>query len=191
MALSSVDFPAPFEPISPTTSPGTGPEVDVVHRHQAAEGHREVDRPQHRTVVVGPPLADGDGPGQRRGWFDRWLRRRRRQALLEEAQRLVSEPVPDLGEPTGDVQQDDQQPDARGEQGDEVVVGPEGGQPDDPQGADHRAGPAAEAADDGHGHQGQGVVDGEEALGVADGHDQAAQDGAAQSGDESARRRRR
>ena len=35
-----------------------------------------------------------------------------RAAILEESQRFVSEPVPDLGEPTGDVQQDDEETDA-------------------------------------------------------------------------------
>ena len=41
IALSSVDLPAPFVPMSPMTSPGIGVEVDVVDRDDAAESHRE------------------------------------------------------------------------------------------------------------------------------------------------------
>ena len=52
MALSSVDLPAPFAPMRPTTSFGIGVEVDVVDRDQATEAHRRAGGSQHAAVGV-------------------------------------------------------------------------------------------------------------------------------------------
>ena len=71
-----------------------------------------------------------------------------------------------------------------------VVVRPERGQADDPQRAGDRAREAAEPADHRDRDEVERVGDGEEAFGVADRHDEPAEQRAAEAGDESAERER-
>ena len=77
---------------------------------------------------------------------DEHRRRRRGRRSVDRALRARCRPgeqrvagrVPDLHEPAGEIEQQDQQADARGEQRHERVVGEERRQPDDPQRAEHR-----------------------------------------------------
>ena len=87
------------------------------------------------------------GPG--RGGSRATSRRARRRA------------VADLDEPAGEVERRTSSPMLRGEQRDEVVVGEERRQADDPDRAEDGAGHRAQPADHDHGHDQQRVVDAE------------------------------
>ena len=82
-----------------------------------------------------------------------WRRRgrafgRRRFAFrCRPAEQGVARRVHDLHQPTGEVEQQDQQAEARGQQRHQRVVGEERGEPDDPQRAEHRAHRRRDAAD--------------------------------------------
>ena len=98
--------------------------------------------------------------------------------------------VRDLHEATREVEEQDQQPEARREQGHQVVVGEERREADDPQRAEHRTHGRPDAADDHQGDQGERVGDQEVALGVRHGLDGAREQGAAEPGQEPGDRER-
>ena len=98
--------------------------------------------------------------------------------------------VADLHEAARDVQEDQQQPDARREQRHEVVVGPERGQPDDPQRADDRAREAPEPTDHRDRHDQQRILDEEVALARAEREVHRAEEDATEARDEPRERER-
>ena len=103
---------------------------------------------------------------RRRG--DRLGRVDRSQALVDPAEQRVAHVVPDLHEPAGDVEQDDEQADARREQRHQLVARARTtGSPITHTAPDDRAREAAEAADHDDGDQPQRVVDQEEAAASA------------------------
>ena len=143
-------MPAPLVPISPTISPAP----------TSIETWSTAAMPPKFTLTSRPQR------GRRRPAIGvaRWTVSERHLATLRSARRGPQPAlghakqrrrgrVPDLHEAAGEVEQQDQQADARGQQRHQVVAGEERGQPDDPHraedGPDHRA----QAADDDDRHE--------------------------------------
>ena len=163
---------------------GGGADIDRVDRDDATEAHGQAGCREHASVGVDArPSTRGDAP-QRRRWRDPRLCLRRRQSRLEPVHDRAPEPIADLGEAARDVQQDDEQPDARREERDGAVARPERGQADDPQCSGHCAGEAPEPPDHRERYDREGVLDPEEPIRVADRDDAAAEDCTSQSRNE-------
>ena len=140
MAFMSVLLPAPLVPMRPTTSwlpraiealsTATRPPKRTLDVGGAQDdpvvGHGEVGRRRRR------PLGDGGGLGDRG---------RLGEPAVDPPEQAVAGRVADLDEPAREVHEQDEESEAAGEEGHDGVVGPEGGQADDPDGAEHRARP--------------------------------------------------
>ena len=180
IAFISVDLPAPLVPMSPTISfaPTSSDTASVA------------TRPPKRTVTseatkAGPESARSGRALQRdcrRRVVDR-LRRSRAQPLLRPPEKRVSRRVRDLHEPAREVQQEDEEAHARREQRDELVVREEGGEADDPQRAEYRAGDGPEPADHRERNELEGALDREEPVGEGNVGDERTQEGPAERGD--------
>ena len=131
-AFISVDLPAPFAPMRPTTSP----------RPTSRSTPSTTTRLPKRTVT---PVTDERGRDRRGG--SGVARERERPCSGEHlrglgrlgppgghpAEHQVPDGVQDLDQAAGEVQEEDEQADAAGEQPDLGVVGEEGREPDDPE----------------------------------------------------------
>ncbi len=162
MAFIRVDLPAPLVPISPTISPSaTWIEAPSTARMPPKCDARCSCGPEGRDALGqrarGPRLG---GRGRRASPSAGG----RAEAILHPADDRGPGGVADLDQAAGEVEEQDEQADARGEQRDEVVVGEERRQPDDPGRAEHRAGHRAQAADDHDGDQHERVADREDAV---------------------------
>ncbi len=115
-----------------------------VDRAEATEGDGHVPY-RDRRAVGGRSIGPFADHRRRRGGerLDRGLR----EAVFHPGEQGVACRVGDLDQAAGEVEQQDQEADARREERDQVVAGPEGGQADDPEGSEHGAHEAAEAAD--------------------------------------------
>ncbi len=130
MAFMSVDLPAPLAPMSPTISAALDVEGCTVHGHEAAEADAQIANREHRAGRHG-----GRGlPRRCRTTAARWgapaagcsPTRLSAQARIASRSR-----VGDLVQTTREVQQDDEQAQARAEQAEQSVVRGDGGDADD------------------------------------------------------------
>ena len=136
-------------------------DVHAVDGNSGAEGHLEVVGGEHAAVgVVGHRALGGGGRDHRSagsggGSVVVGLSRQRYQECISGVEA-------DLDEPAREVHEQDEEADARCEERDEIVVGPQGRQADDPECAENRSGDRADAADHGDRDGGERGVDVEE-----------------------------
>ncbi len=167
---------------------GIGMEVDPVDRDDAAVANRERARRDRAAVVVENERAGCRDACQRRGWRSPRLQWTLGETLLEPAQDHPPQRVAELRETAGEVEQHDQQPDARGKQQHGLVVGPERREPDHPERTCDRAGQAAQATDHRDRHDVERVGHGVEPFAVRNGDRDTTEQRAAEARDESRER---
>ena len=149
----------------------------IVGRH-TAEGDHD---------VVGLECDVGDVGALRSASDRRWRHRcgllDGRQPRLELAVDGPADAVGDVGEAAGEVEQQDEQTDARREQRDDLVVGEQRRYADDVDGTDDRTGQRAHTADDDHRHEQERSGDGVSGVGERHPLGDAGQQTAAEPGD--------
>ena len=187
IAFISVDLPAPLVPMRPTISSSP----------TRSEASSTATTPPKRTLMPDTSSA-GTSSTHRRSRRTDEHRERRRRAFgrrrfafrCRPREQGVARRVRDLHQPTGEVEQQDEQAEARGQQGHERVVGEEGGEPDDPQRAEHGAHGRRDAADHDQRHERERVGHQEVALGERHRLNRSGEEGPTEPGDESRDRER-
>ena len=181
IAFISVDLPAPLVPMRPTISSFADPQAGVVDRDDTAEPHGDPSDLERGHVLHDrrPHRAD-----EHRRRLRHPLGRRRFTFRCRPREQRVARRVRDLHQPTREVEEQDQQAEARRQQRHQRVVGEERRETDDPQGAEHRAHGRRDATDHHERDQRERVGHQEVALGERHRFDRAGQQRAAEPGDE-------